>query len=283
VLEGWLSLNQVEPSAANTAYRRNVVRIIMRKAILALGLASAGLFAIGEEALARPGGGGGGGRPGGGGGGRPGGFGPGGGGFGRPGGFGPGGFGPGGGGIGRPGGFGPGGFGPAGFGGGGGGFGRGGFGGGFYGGGLYLGGLFAGGYYGNFYSNPGIAPYSSRFAMNYSIPLYPGYSGQVYLPQGSGGIAGTAGVDSSGETGLQITEVLEGGTAKQADFRAGDVILGVGKNRTRTFEELKAALAASKDDVDIIFINGEDGKVEKLPVKPIEGKIGVAVVPVQLN
>ena len=84
--------------------------------------------------------------------------------------------------------------------------------------------------------------------LNYNFPLYPGYSGEVYLPQGSDGIAGTNGVNNNvEETGLQITEVLNGGTAKTADLRAGDVILGVGKNRTRTFEELQAALAASKD------------------------------------
>jgi membrane-associated protease RseP (regulator of RpoE activity) len=82
---------------------------------------------------------------------------------------------------------------------------------------------------------------------------------------------------------MQITEVTDGGIAKGVDLRPGDVILGVGKTRTRTFEELQAALAASKDEVDIVFVNGETGKVEKLPIKPDNGKIGVAVIPVPLN
>jgi len=157
-------------------------------------------------------------------------------------------------------------------------------------GGLYL--PYRAGYYGYYYRNPGYAPYSSRYlGMGIYFPLYPGYSSSIYSGQGigGGGAGGPAIPDDAsappiapGETGQRITDVTDG-PAKSADLRPGDVILGVGKTRTQTFEELQAALAAAKGEVDIVFINGEDGKVEKLPVKPVDGKIGIAVVPVPLN
>jgi len=87
---------------------------------------------------------------------------------------------------------------------------------------------------------------------------------------------------TSSEWGLKITDLLDG-TAKKADLRTGDVIIGVGQTRTQTFEELQAALAASKGPVDIVFINAETRKVEKLPVTPVDGKIGVAVSTVTVN
>ncbi len=86
----------------------------------------------------------------------------------------------------------------------------------------------------------------------------------------------------SSEWGLQITDLLDG-SAKKADLRTGDIIVGVGQTRTQSFEELQSALAAAKGQVDIVFINAESRKVEKLPVTPVNGKIGIAVSPVTVN
>jgi hypothetical protein len=85
-----------------------------------------------------------------------------------------------------------------------------------------------------------------------------------------------------GENGLQITEVLDG-PAKDADLRVGDIILGVGPNRTQNLEELTKAIAAASDNADIIFINGDSKRVERLPVTPRKGKIGVVVSPIKLD
>lgn len=85
------------------------------------------------------------------------------------------------------------------------------------------------------------------------------------------------------ESGLRIDELVDGGVAKDVDLRPGDVIVGVGKIRVQTFEELKLALSLANGEVDIVFINGESGKLERLPLTPNEGKIGVAVVPVELK
>jgi S1-C subfamily serine protease len=86
----------------------------------------------------------------------------------------------------------------------------------------------------------------------------------------------------SAEYGLQVTDVLEG-TARKAGMRAGDVIVNVGSARTQSFEELQQALGASRGPTEISFVNGYSRKVEKLTVTPVDGKIGVAVVPVALR
>ncbi len=84
------------------------------------------------------------------------------------------------------------------------------------------------------------------------------------------------------EYGLQITEVFDGGGAKSAQLRAGDIILGVGKTRTQSFEALQAALVGIAD-ADIVFVNRDNNRVERMPVKVDNGKIGVAVIPVAMQ
>ncbi len=79
------------------------------------------------------------------------------------------------------------------------------------------------------------------------------------------------------ETGMRITQVLDAGTAKDADLRPGDVIVGIGKARIQNFQELQLALSLANGPVDVIFLNGESGQLERLPVTPDNGKIGVAV------
>jgi membrane-associated protease RseP (regulator of RpoE activity) len=85
------------------------------------------------------------------------------------------------------------------------------------------------------------------------------------------------------QIGMQIIDVIEGGAAKKADLRQNDVILGVENRRVNSFEELQSALAQAKGEVNIIFINGENGRFERLPVVPVNGKIGVAVAPIHLK
>jgi hypothetical protein len=84
------------------------------------------------------------------------------------------------------------------------------------------------------------------------------------------------------EYGLQITEVFDGGGAKNANMRAGDVILGVGKTRTDSLEALQAALVGVAQ-ADVVFVNRDNNRVERMPVKVDNGRIGVAVEPVMLQ
>lgn len=81
--------------------------------------------------------------------------------------------------------------------------------------------------------------------------------------------------------GMQITQVFDGG-AKKANLRSGDIILSVGNTRVQSLEGLQAALAGAKD-VEISYLNNATRKVETTPVKVVENKIGVEVVPVAIR
>jgi len=119
------------------------------------------------------------------------------------------------------------------------------------------------------YSNWNV-PYSTRGG--YVVPATPSVTTTTVVP---------ANAEATSQYGLQVTRVFEGG-AKKADLRTGDVILGVGKTRTESFEALQAALVGAKE-VELVFFNNESKKVEKLPVKVDDGKIGVEVVPVVMQ
>ncbi|MCE9531737.1 MAG: PDZ domain-containing protein [Planctomycetes bacterium] len=84
------------------------------------------------------------------------------------------------------------------------------------------------------------------------------------------------------QMGLEITMVLDAGAAKKANLKAGDIITSVASIRTQTFEELQRALAAADSEVDLTFINASTKKADKTKITPKDGKIGVAVVPVNL-
>jgi len=137
--------------------------------------------------------------------------------------------------------------------------------------------------------NPGIYYGSSNFSIWYmpysswNVPMSGrgGYYGPTYVvPAPTVTTVVPANAEIMPQHGLQVTRVFEGG-AKKADLRTGDVILGVGKTRTESFEALQVALVGAKE-VEIVFFNNESKTVEKLPVKVDDGKIGVEVVPVAM-
>jgi membrane-associated protease RseP (regulator of RpoE activity) len=83
--------------------------------------------------------------------------------------------------------------------------------------------------------------------------------------------------------GLRIDDVVAGSAAKKANLRRGDVIIGVGTARTQSFEDLQKALSGSSGNLEVVFLNAENRKMEKARVTPVDGKIGVAVVPVSMR
>jgi len=164
-------------------------------------------------------------------------------------------------------------------------------------------------YYGSYPSYSGYPYYSSAgpFYSNYPVysstePFYtastgPWASADWYknVPMASRGTTDGAvqnGVVQAGYTtttqpaatqwGLLIDEVVPGGAAKKADLHRGDVIIGVGTTRTQTFEELQKALSGS-GSLEVVFLNAENRKMEKVRLTPVDGKIGVAVVPATLR
>jgi len=87
---------------------------------------------------------------------------------------------------------------------------------------------------------------------------------------------------TANEWALRIDKVMDG-PAKKADLREGDVIMGVGQTRTQTLAELQQALASARGQVDIVFINKESNKIEKVQVTPDNGKLGIEVHPVDVQ
>jgi len=87
---------------------------------------------------------------------------------------------------------------------------------------------------------------------------------------------------TASEWALKIDKVMDG-PAKKADLREGDVIMGVGQTRTQTLAELQQALAAARGQVDIVFLNKESQKIEKVQVTPDNGRLGIEVHPVDVQ
>ncbi len=123
-----------------------------------------------------------------------------------------------------------------------------------------------GGYYGTYGGSNYAIP------TNYGAPVDGGFQG---LPNQQ--------LAPTGEYGLQITQLFDG-PAKTGQLRSGDIILGIGQTRTQTFAELQQALAAnSGKQAEVVFVNSESKKIEKLPVTAVDGKIGVEVLPVDVR
>ena len=56
-----------------------------------------------------------------------------------------------------------------------------------------------------------------------------------------------------------------GGELTEAGATSGDAAIGIGATRTQTFPELQQALAANSGNVEVVFLNVENKKVEKSP------------------
>jgi membrane-associated protease RseP (regulator of RpoE activity) len=166
---------------------------------------------------------------------------------------------------------------------GGGGRGGGGFGGGGRPGGYGGYGGYRGGYYGGYGWGVGIGVgfgfYDSPWLYAQpAIPVAP-LAAPYPVQQDPNAVAPST---TGGPTGMKITNLIADGAAAKGSLRNGDIILSVGTTRTSNFDELRSALSSVNGTADIVFINGENGKLEKLPIKVADGKIGVAVQEVQL-
>ena len=63
-------------------------------------------------------------------------------------------------------------------------------------------------------------------------------------------------------------------SAARAGIQVGDVIVSVNGKRVSTPTDFAAALKGGTE-VEIVFVNGEDGKAETRKVKVVEGGVGV--------
>lgn len=82
--------------------------------------------------------------------------------------------------------------------------------------------------------------------------------------------------------GMKITELTEGGAAKKAKLRVGDIIMSVGGKRVRDYNELRAALEKANGPVDMVIINSDLGQSQTISITPEAGGIiGASVVPAE--
>ena len=142
---------------------------------------------------------------------------------------------------------------------------------------------------GTYYSSPG--SYYGTYTYTAPWTSTDWYKSAAMTSRGSEGAMQSGIVQTNYETisqpstpqyGLFINEVLPNGVAKKADLRPGDIIVGVGTTRTQSFEELQKAVSAG-GNLEVVFLNHENRKMEKVKMTPVDGKIGVAVTAVTLR
>jgi S1-C subfamily serine protease len=80
---------------------------------------------------------------------------------------------------------------------------------------------------------------------------------------------------ATGPTAPQITEVVARSPAARAGLQVGDVIVSVDGKRVSTPTALTAALKSAAE-VEVLFVNPDNGKAETRKVKPSNGEIGLS-------
>jgi membrane-associated protease RseP (regulator of RpoE activity) len=83
--------------------------------------------------------------------------------------------------------------------------------------------------------------------------------------------------------GLQVTQVVPWSPAARLGIEAGDIIVAVNGQSTRTMADLNRLLARSLRPARLSIIDGNTGLMNQVLVQPINGRIGVAAWPVPLN
>jgi len=85
------------------------------------------------------------------------------------------------------------------------------------------------------------------------------------------------------EYGLSITQVLQGSAAAKAGLKVGDVLVTIAGQRVQSFDEMVAAVSRASGATDVVFLNIDSSKLERMPITPSGGKLGVAVEPTPLK
>jgi membrane-associated protease RseP (regulator of RpoE activity) len=84
---------------------------------------------------------------------------------------------------------------------------------------------------------------------------------------------------AAAELGVRIIKVFPDWPAAQNDLRVGDIIVSVNGQRVQTADQLTAAIAGVNGPVELVFFNGETQQLEKMPITPLRGKLGIDTEP----
>ncbi len=110
--------------------------------------------------------------------------------------------------------------------------------------------------------------------------LLAGFVGMTLLAWGAG--EAVAQERDQRPRGLKITRVIPETTAAQEGLREGDIIVGVDGNAVRSNADLDRRLARVGYVAGLEIIDGSSGRVNRVSVYPVAGRIGVAAEPVVL-
>jgi S1-C subfamily serine protease len=87
---------------------------------------------------------------------------------------------------------------------------------------------------------------------------------------------------TSKEFGLRITEI-DPGPAQKAGLKVGDVIVAVGEFRVQSFEDLRQLVQSASGDLVVTYWNNAAGKLQTVTVSPVEKRIGISVVAIEIE
>jgi hypothetical protein len=84
-------------------------------------------------------------------------------------------------------------------------------------------------------------------------------------------------------TAMRILELAPRGPAARAGLQVGDIILKIDGRRTRTFEDVRAALIASPGKSEVIFYDSDDNKTDAVEVTVVGRQIGMTVDQIRIT
>ncbi len=84
-------------------------------------------------------------------------------------------------------------------------------------------------------------------------------------------------------TAMQITEMAPRGPAARAGLQVGDIILKIDGRRTKTFEDMRVALATSTGKSRFEYYDSDEKKIDVRDVFVVRTQIGVSVVEVPIT
>jgi hypothetical protein len=77
------------------------------------------------------------------------------------------------------------------------------------------------------------------------------------------------------DSGLEIDELYDDGTASDEGMNCGDVILNINGKAIPDIQTLRDVVGNAGEVIDMVYINGQTGETEAISLYPKNGKIGI--------
>jgi hypothetical protein len=83
--------------------------------------------------------------------------------------------------------------------------------------------------------------------------------------------------------GVKVIDLVPQGSAAREGLQVGDVILAINGQATPSYEHVRPAVQRRADRADVVFLNKDNGKVERIILHPVDGLIGVIMDDVRVR